>query len=118
MKKIYFLCLLIFFCISCSVKNTEDSISGIFEGVGDGLLGQIRVRVEIEKDKIKDITVIDYFDTPGYSDAVFEYLPAKIIEENSVEVDCISGATITSKGFLDAVKAALEKADVKKITAD
>ncbi|AGT43973.1 FMN-binding protein [Treponema pedis] len=109
MKKLFFLFIAMFF-VSCLGKNGEASVSGIFEGIGKGLLGDIRVRVEIENNKIKTIDVVEYSDTPGYSDTVFDYLPDKIIDAGSVDVDIISGATVTSRAFLEAVKDALKKA--------
>ncbi len=114
MKK--FLCLVFLSAvfISCSGKDGSASVSGVFEGEGRGLLGIVRVKVQIENNKVKNIDVLQYSDTPGYSDTVFEYLPARVIEADSTAVDVISGATITSRAFLDAVNDALKKANVHK----
>ena len=46
----------------------------------------------------------------GYSDTVFEYLPKRVIEKDSTDVDLVAGATLTSKAFLEAVNDALKKA--------
>ena len=54
--------------------------------------------------------MLEYSDTPGYSDTVFEFLPNKIIKEGAVDIDAVSGATITSRGFVQAVSDALKKA--------
>lgn len=98
-----------------SCKESRVLVSGVFEGTSEGLIGPITVRVTVEKNKIKDIDVIEYSDTPGYSDAVFDYLPEKVIALNSTEVDCVSGATITAKAFLSAVDNALYKAGIAAI---
>lgn len=92
----------------------EKKISGSFEGIGKGHIGAIKVCVSIENDKITAVDILEYYDTPGYSDTVFETLPNKIIKENSLDVDVVTGATITSNGLLEAVKNALEKSGVKK----
>lgn len=87
-------------------------MSGSFEGQGNGFLGTISVKLIIEEDKIKHIDILEYSDTPGYSNVVFEYLPKKIIADNSYKIDTISGATITSKALLEAVNNALKKAKI------
>ncbi|UTC63249.1 FMN-binding protein [Treponema sp. OMZ 787] len=106
---IFILSLLLF---SCNVKNDKELISGIFEGDGQSLMGPIKVRVVIEKSEIKNIDVLEYADTPGYSDTVFEFLPKKIVEKNSTNVDIVAGASLTSKALLEAVDDALKKADL------
>lgn len=113
MRKLLSLILIIIVFTSCLAKSTEKEVSGVFEGVGHGLLGDISVSVSIKKNKIIHIDVIEYSDTPGYSDTVFDYLPGKVIYENSTQVDSIAGATITSQAFLEAVDNALKKAGLK-----
>lgn len=114
-KKICFLLIIFalsFLFFSCYVKNNENLVSGIFEGEAQGLIGSISVRVAIEKNKIKNIDVLEYADTPGYSDTVFEYLPKRVIQKDSTDVDLVAGATFTSKAFLAAVNDALKKAGI------
>ena len=91
-------------------QNDEKIVSGVFEGKAEGLMGNISVRVVIEKNEIKNIDILEYADTPGYSDTVFEYLPKRVIEKDSTDVDLVAGATLTSKAFLEAVNDALKKA--------
>lgn len=109
-RNIFFIFCFLLLLSSC--KKDRISVSGVFDGISDGLIGPITVRVTIEKNKIKDINVLEYSDTPGYSDAVFDCLPKKVIASNSTEIDCVSGATITAKAFLSAVNDALYKAGV------
>lgn len=106
---VFILCLLLLL-FACGGNSEDNIISGVFEGKAESLMGNISVRVHIEKNEIKNIDIMEYSDTPGYSDTVFEYLPKKIIESNSSDVDIIGGATITSKALLDAVNDALKKA--------
>ncbi|MEL3907674.1 MAG: FMN-binding protein [Treponemataceae bacterium] len=95
------------FCVfSCSSERYSD---GVYTGVSEGHMGDIKVEVIIVKNKISEINILEYSDTPGFSDEVFERLPQTIINKNSADVDVISGATNTSRGVLEAVKNALEK---------
>ncbi len=112
-KMIFLIISLILVCSCSKQENGKPSISGSFEGQGKGFLGEVSVKVIIEENKIKHIDILEYSDTPGYSNVVFEYLPKKTISANSTEIDTISGATITSKAFLEAVKDALKKADIQ-----
>ena len=98
------------FCFLSCYKSGGPVVSGRYEGTGEGLIGPIKVSVQIERSKIKAIDVLEYSDTPGYSDTVFEFLPNKIIKEGAVDIDAVSGATITSRGFVQAVSDALKKA--------
>ncbi len=51
----------------------------------------------------EEITIGKHGETTGISDAAFEKIPAAIIENQSLGVDTISGATYTSQAILDAV---------------
>lgn len=97
----------IFLFFSCGRDQYK---SGIYIGKGQGRLGEIKVKVEIGRNhKITNIEILEYSDTPGISDAVFENLPQKIISANGTNVEVISGATETSAGVLEAVENALKK---------
>lgn len=97
------------FCVcvfSCSGERYSD---GVYTGVGKGHAGDIKLEVVIINNKISEINILEYSDTPGISDEVFQRIPKAIINQNNTDVDLISGATNTSSGVLEAVKNALEK---------
>ena len=87
-------------------NNIKD---GTYKGVGKGKGGDIAVEVTIKDDTITDIKVLEQNETPGYETAM-DTLTDEIISTNGVEVDMVSGCTLTSIGFLEAVKNALESA--------
>lgn len=90
--------------------NTVTSIKdGVYEGVGTGKGGEIKVEVTIADDTITDIKVLNHNETPGF-DTAMETLTESIISQNSLEVDGVSGCTFTSNGFLEAVNSALKAA--------
>lgn len=80
-----------------------------FLGKGVGIGGDVVVKVTMIGDKIKNVEVISQTETPGISDPALEKLPAAIVAANSPEVDTITGATVTSKAIIAAVKDALAK---------
>ncbi|MEL1135630.1 flavocytochrome c [Desulfitobacterium sp. THU1] len=97
--------------------------AGTYEGVGKGKNGDIVAVVEVSEDSILSINFKEHSETPGISDPAFEKLPETIIKNKTVAVDAISGATVTSNGILEAVKAALLLAgatekDITKVVED
>ena len=80
---------------------------GVWEGEGMGLNGAVRVKVVVEEGNLTDIKILEHEDDePYFSDAKQEIIPA-IIENQSVDVDGVSGATFSSEGIIEAVKDAL-----------
>lgn len=86
---------------------TAESADGVFEGVGQGLNGAIKVSVTVSGGTITDVTVLEHSETAGVSDPAIEQVPAAIVAANSAEVDVVSGATFTSNGIMEAVRNAL-----------
>ena len=89
-----------------SVGNIKD---GLYEGNGIGFGGKMEVQVSISKNKVEDIKMIDHMETTGYFEEVFREMSKDIIETQNLNADAISGATATSRGFLNAVKDAVSK---------
>lgn len=78
-------------------------------GKGEGFFGEIKVKVVKNGDTITSIEVLSHSDTPGICENAIDKIPSAIISANSVAVDCVSGATLTSKGIIDAVADALKQ---------
>lgn len=70
------------------------------------------VEVTVSDSAIESITVKDHLETQGIADLPLEQIPADIIEYQSLGVDTISGATLTSYGVINAVADALEQSGV------
>ncbi|MDR1059903.1 MAG: FMN-binding protein, partial [Clostridiales bacterium] len=86
---------------------------GVFEGVGAGYNGAlITLTVETEDGLIKNIAVVNRTgQSTSYWNTVDPALFNSIIAEQSVDVDAVSGATMSSNGVLTAVGLALAKAN-------
>lgn len=83
---------------------------GIFEGTGQGYRGLIHVNVRLERGSIAEILVADSDEDRFVGMPAIEELIDAVIEHNSTDVDAVTGATLTSKGFLEAVEDAIMKA--------
>jgi len=81
---------------------------GTYEGEGTGKGGTIKVELTIKDSQIADIKVVEHQETPGYADAM-DKLRETMIATNQIDVDMVSGATLSSTGFLEAVNNAFEK---------
>lgn len=60
--------------------------------------------------KITEVKVGKHEETEGHSDPAISDVPKSIVEKNSVAVDTVGGATVTSKAIIDAVTQAITEA--------
>ena len=86
-------------------------LDGIYTAEAMGFEGKITVQITVAEDKITDITLLSAEDEEEYLSRAKQVIPA-ILEEQSPNVDAVSGATYSSTGILNAVKLALAKAAV------
>lgn len=76
-----------------------------------GIGGRILVRVTYENQIIKQVEVLENHETEGIGAVAINQLPQKMVDQNSPEVDAVSGASTTTKALEEAVKAAISKAE-------
>lgn len=84
---------------------------GVYSGEAEGFGGTVAVDVTVTEGRIADIAVTSAEHEDGaYLTMAEDIIPA-IIENQSADVDTISGATFSSTGIKNAVIQALEKAE-------
>ena len=88
------------------------------EGAGVGKHGDITVAVTFDAGKIQDIKIVKNAENPILAKKVFTDLKDQVVALSSTDVDLISGATFSAKGFIDAVNDAAKKAGVTLAKAD
>ena len=86
----------------------DDAVTA--EGTAQGRNGPIKVSVTATQDAIYKIEVLEQEETEGIGSVPVEELPGRIFETQSLMVDSISGATITSEAVVAAVADALTNA--------
>lgn len=84
--------------------------AGTYTAAAKGMGGDVAVEVVVSADEITDIKVTSHKETPGISDLPIEQIPAKIVETQSLAIDVVSGATITSDALLVAITDCLTQA--------
>jgi len=112
MKNFLFLAMVLVAIASCAslraVLGGGGAASGeIYEGTGQGYRGTIRVNVRFSGGSIVEIVVVDSLEDRFVGGAAIEELIDIVIEHNSTDVDVVSGATESSRGFLEAVESAI-----------
>ena len=88
------------------------------EGTGVGKHGDITVAVTFDAGKIQDIKIVKNAENPILAKKVFTDLKDQVVALSSTDVDLVSGATFSAKGFIDAVNDAAKKAGVTLAKAD
>ena len=76
-------------------------------GEAEGYGGLLKVRVTMNGEDVTKVEVIEHSETPGVGTRAIEALPSAIEEADSIDVDSISGATITSQAIKQAVSQAM-----------
>ncbi|MEG0376010.1 MAG: FAD-binding protein [Raoultibacter sp.] len=89
---------------------TYETSEGEYVGTGEGIGGEIVVKVKAGKGTIETIDVMKENETPDIGGKALKSLPQSVIDAQSIDVDVVSGATITSKAFLQAVGSAIAEA--------
>ena len=81
-----------------------------YSAEANGNNGPVKVAVTIEDGKIVAVDVVEHAETAGVSDRAIETIPVAIVENQSVAVDTVTGATNSSNAILTAVRDAIAQA--------
>ncbi len=105
--------------------GTGAMTAGTYTASAIGMNDQVTVSVEVSEDAILSVTVTEQQETPGIGAPLVnadgevltgggaspvESIPAAIVENQSLSVDSVTGATITSYAVVNAVRDCLEQA--------
>lgn len=110
MRKISLLLLAILLIIPTSLVFAGSTPDGTYLGKGSGINGDVVLTITVVNDEITAIEIQSHNETPGLSDPAFQEIPKRIMAEQSIDVDNVSGATITADAIKEAVANALKSA--------
>lgn len=85
---------------------------GTYEGTAMGINAPVKVAVTVSKYRITAIKVIDQKETKGIGSYALEMIPERILKNQSLMVDNVSGATVSTFAVKTAVADAIKKAGV------
>ena len=101
--------------------------AGTYTASANGMNGAVTVEVTFSDSAITDVKVTEQAETPAIASGALEQIPADIVAHQTLAVDTVTGATITSKAILAAVEDCVKQAGadpdtlrtpVEKNTAD
>ena len=95
------------------VKDADGYKDGTYTGTGTGFGGKMTVQVVVKNGKIVSAKILNHKDGSSYINKAKSILSA-IVSKQSTNVDTVSGATYSSKGIIEAVRNALNKAAITK----
>lgn len=87
----------------------EKTLTGSAQGYG----GEIIVTVIVDGEDIVSVEATGEDETEGVGSLALDELPDKIAQEDSTDVDSVSGATKTSEGIKQAVNNALQNNNIQ-----
>lgn len=101
--------------VESSEGSTEESAEsgykdGTYEGEAEGFGGPISISVTVEDGKVTEVNILSAEKEDGAYLAMAKDIIPTIIEQQTWDVDTISGATFSSTGIRNATQQALEKA--------
>lgn len=85
-------------------------LSGTYTAAATGKNGDVNVTVTFTDGQIVSVEVGEHNETAGICETPIERIPAAIVEYQSVAVDAVTGATMTSEAIINATKACIEQA--------
>ena len=91
--------LLIAMAMLCGTAWAE---SAVYTGEGVGMGGTLTVEMTVDQNTITSLTVTNHQETPGICEPAIEQVTAAIVENQTLAVDTVSGATKTSNAILEA----------------
>ena len=111
--------LLVFLMMAMTGAMALAYTEGTYTATAQGNNGPVTVSVTFSADAITDVTVVEHSETAGLSDRPIAEIPAAIVENQSLAVDTVSGATNSSNAILTAVADCVAQAggDVEALKA-
>ncbi|MPW24591.1 FAD-binding protein [Alkalibaculum sp. M08DMB] len=95
----------------CTPTSTNSFKAGTYTAQAQGHGGPVEIEVTFSETKITGIDIVSQSETAGLGDDVLESIKVKILEDQTLAVDTVSGATNSSVAILTAVEDAVKQAD-------
>ena len=115
MKKIMALALSMLLLLTAAIgtASAEGLTPGTYTQTVAGRNGDLEVQVTFDENGITAVEVTKQQETQGVADAALANIPAQVVEYQSIQLDAVTGATITSEAILSSVAGCIEQAGGK-----
>ena len=111
MKKYLSLLLAMMMALSmCGFASAEAYTPGTYEASVNGMNGHVVVTMEFSENAILSVNAVGEKETKGLGDVAIEKLAQLVLEQQSIDVDVVSGATVSSQAMLQAADSCIKQA--------
>ena len=98
-----------------TTSTSDDASSTTFTGgSADTRWGPVQVEITVAGGTVTDVSVIDYPSGNGKDQQInaraLPVLVQETLDAQSADIDMVSGATVTSEGYLESLQSALDEA--------
>ncbi len=83
---------------------------GTYTKEGNGMHGPLTLEITVDEHKILDAKLTAHMETPGMGDEAAKSVLGQLVEYQSLDVDTLTGATVTSRLVLNAATELLKEA--------
>lgn len=90
--------------------ESSDLKDGTYQAQARGNNGPIQISLTVAGGKITDIQVVSHEETEGIYNVPFETIPRQVVKYQSLAVDTVSGATVSSSALKAAITDCVEQA--------
>lgn len=90
---------------------------GTYQGSSKGFGGQVTVSITVDASAITKVTSEGPDETENIGGAALEELDKQVLEKQSADIDGVSGATVTSNGYKEALALAMAQAKGEEVTS-
>ncbi|MDD2993084.1 MAG: flavocytochrome c [Pygmaiobacter sp.] len=99
-------------CGAQSASSTAGATykAGTYSATVQGHNAELTVTTEFDDNSIVAVTIGDNAETQGIATPVLETFPGLIVDGQTLNIDAVSGATVSSKAVLEAVAQCVEQA--------
>ncbi len=104
--------------VQTEAETETGAAGGVFTGKAAGFHGDIVVEITVDGEAVTDIQVTEHSETENIGEAALPELVKQALDNQTIMVDTVAGATVTSDGFRGAMEDAVKNAglDVDKMS--
>lgn len=95
---------------SGETAETATMTDGAYEAVTQGNNGPVTVSVAVKDGRLAEIAVVSHEETEGIYNVPFALIPEQVVANQSLAVDSVSGATVSSNALKSAIADCVEQA--------
>lgn len=115
-------CLLSFTFVMANAEQAKTPTyqAGKYQAEARGHNGMILLETTFDEEKIVQVDILSEFETKGIGEVAFDRVINQIIEEQTLDVDVVTGATFTRRAVISIVQDCVKQAggDVEKLLSN